>query len=332
MKNNTAASDYFARIQGVYPEKVLDKVIIGIGDGGARTVYENFARNGFRNYILMDGDTIAPSNVATQGVFISEMGMYKPEAIRRRILDINPNAQVLCVNRFLDDSVSDEDFSGLMQYFPNKQPSDFLILGCTDSFQANTRAALLSLKYGIPYIGAGVYQGGLAAEVTFHYPGVTPSCPRCLLRDRFEAYENGYRNIVTSVGCSSFVTERVNTLIGQIGLMLLMYREAPESPYNTMLEAVAHRNFVWIRMSPYLGTSELGIRLFDRVFSHEKVSQYTFMDETLWIPQHPDSPEYGEEPCKLCNGSGDLRDLYMKWPDTRKVTLHMQEAADASVA
>lgn len=317
---NTPIDAYFQRLNGLYPEHVLNKVIVGIGVGGARTVYENLARNGFRNFILIDGDTISPSNVATQGVFISEMGLYKPEAIRNRILDINPGAHVVCANRFLDDSVSDDDFVNLMNNFPDKRPVDFLILGCTDSFEANTRAALLSLKYGTPYIGAGVYQGGLAAEVTFHYPGITPSCPRCLLRDRFEAYESGYKNDVTSVGCSSFVTERVNTLIGQLCLMLMMYQEAPESPYNTMLDEIANRNFVWMRMSPYLGTSELGIRFFDRVFSDSNISRYTFMDETLWIPQYPDSPEYGEEPCKLCSGSGDLRDLYMKWPDTRKVS------------
>ena len=42
------------------------------------------------------------------------------------------------------------------------------------------------------------------------------------------------------------------------------------------------------------------------------------MDETLWIPQHPDSSEYGEEPCKLCGGNGDLRILRGRWKDTRK--------------
>lgn len=44
-----------------------------------------------------------------------------------------------------------------------------------------------------------------------------------------------------------------------------------------------------------------------------------FFDETLWIPQHPDSPEYGEETCKLCGGVGDLRKLKYKWDDTRNI-------------
>ena len=318
---NLPVEEYFQRIQGVYPEHVLEKVQVFFGVGGARTIVENLARNGFRNYILIDGDRIAPPNVATQGVFISEMGMYKTEAIRKRIHDINPNANVICVNKFLDDNMTDEDFENLLKEFPNKESKDFLIYGCTDSFEANKRSSILSLKYGIPYIGAGMYQQGLAAEVIFIYPGVTASCPRCLLRSRFEANENGYINDVTSAGCPTFATERLNTLIGYIALMILMYGEAPESPYNRMLDDVKDRNFVWIRLTPYLSTSKLGINLFDRVFTEPSVSRYTFMDESLWIPQHPDSPEYGEESCKLCGGIGNLLMLKNKWKDTRKVNL-----------
>ena len=319
-KTDIKTAEYFKRMEGVYPEKVLDKVIVCVGNGGARTVLENMARNGFRNYILIDGDKISPTNIATQGVFISEMGMWKTEAIKARINDINPDAKVICVNRFLDDGFSDEEFRICLHNFNEKKATDYLVLGCCDTFEGNKRSAALSLKYGLPYIGAGMYQQGLAAEVIFTYPGVTPSCPRCMLRSRYEAYEEeGYKNDVTSAGCPAFATERLNTLIGFISIMMLMYGETPESPYNNMLDEVKDRNFVWIRMSPYLSQSALGIRIFDRVFGLPELSKYTFFDETLWIPQHPDAPEFGEKPCKLCGGAGDLRKLKYKWADTRKI-------------
>lgn len=311
--------DYFQRIQGLYPEHVLNKVIVAVGCGGLRSYLENMARNGFKNFITVDGDTVAPSNVATQGVFISEMGKKKVHAIRDRLKDINPEVNILCIDKFLDDSVSDEEFKSWLKKFPGRNTTDFLILGCTDDFHANKRCAALALKYGIPYIGAGMYTKGLAAEVQFVYPGVTESCPRCMLNKRFEHYENGYVNDVTSVGCTTFATERLNTLIGYLSLMILMYNEASESPYNKMLDEIKNRNFAWIRLTPYLGTSELGIGFFDRVFKEPEVYKYTFMDETLWIPQHPDSPEYGSEPCKLCGGVKDLRKLRYKWADTRKI-------------
>lgn len=310
-------AELFTRLSGVYPDKVLNKTVVMVGCGGGRTIVENLTRNGFRKFILVDGDTVSPTNVATQGVFISEIGKKKVHVIRDRMKDINPNVNVLCVDKFLDDSVSDEEFAGWLRLFPEKAPTDYLILGCTDNFDAQKRLSLLALKYSIPYIGASMYEKGLAAETIFLYPGLTKSCPRCLLRSRYEAYEKGYRNTVTSIGCPTFATERLNTLIGYLCLMVLMYHEAPDSPYNNMLEEIADRNFSWIRLSPYLGDSSLGIQLFDRVFSGDSIKKYTFMDETLWVPQHPDSPEYGEDPCKLCGGIGDLRALNNRWPDTR---------------
>ena len=307
---------YFTKVQGLYPEHVLDKVIYCIGTGGARSALENFARCGFRNFILMDADEVSPSNIATQGVFVSEMGKKKVEVIRERILDINPQAHVICVDRFLDDTMSDEDFKFYMDLFPGKKPTDYLILGCTDNFATQKRSSILALKYGVPYLAAMMYQAGAAAELIFVYPGVTESCPRCLLGSRFEKYENGFKNDVDSSACTIFATERMNALKGYIALMLLMYHEAPGSIFNEMLDAVKDRNFVQIRLNPYVKDA-LGIDIFDRVFTGAE--RYTFMDETVWIPQKPDHPSNGFDACKLCGGTGHLENLYMKWQDTRNL-------------
>lgn len=307
---------YFTKIKGLYPEAIKDKVIVCVGTGGARSFLENMARCGVKNFLLMDKDVVSPTNIATQGVFVSEMGREKTDAIKDRILDINPDANVKTVNRFLDDSIADSEFKAYLDLFPNKKPKDYLILGCTDNFEAQKRSSLLALKYGIPYLAAMLYKDGAAAELTFYYEGVTPACPRCLLRNRFEAYENGFVNDVTSAGVSIFATERMNSLKGMIALMLLSYHEDANSPYSNMLDKVKNRNFVQIRLRPDL-EQLLGIHTFDNVLAG--ASDYTFMDEVLWIPQVPDSPANGEKTCKLCHGTGDLRNLYMYWPDTRAV-------------
>lgn len=313
---------YFTKVQTLYPDHVLDKVIICIGTGGARSALENFARCGFRNYILMDADIVSPSNVATQGVFISEMGKKKVEVIRRHIQDINPDARVVCVDRFLDDNMSDEEFKSYMDMFPGRKPTDYLILGCTDNFEAQKRSSVLALKYGTPYLAAMMYKAGAAAELIFVYPGVTESCPRCLLGSRFEKYENGFENDVDSSACTIFATERMNALKGYIALMLLMYHEAPGNVFNDMLDSVKDRNFVQIRLNPNV-KDILGISIFDRVFTGAE--RYTFMDETVWIPQKPDHPSNGYETCKLCGGTGHLEELYMKWPDTRNINTRRNE-------
>lgn len=89
---------------------------------------------------------------------------------------------------------------------------------------------MLALKYGMPYLAAMMYAHGLAAELIFVYPGVTESCPRCLLRSRFEQYEQGYQNDVDSSACPIFATERMNATKGYLALMLLLYHEAPGAP------------------------------------------------------------------------------------------------------
>ena len=305
---------YFTKVKSLYPDHVLDKVIVCIGTGGARSFLENCARCGFRNYILMDKDIVSPSNVATQAVFISEMGKKKVEVLRDRILDINPCAQVLCVDQFLDDSMSDALFKSYLDHFPNRKPTDYLILGCTDSFEAQKRSSMLALKYGTPYLAAMMYDGGAAAELLFLYPGISECCPRCVLRSRFEAYESGFRNDVDSFACPIFATERMNATKGYLALMLLMYHEAPGSPFHTMLDEVKDRNFVWIRLRPDLKDTSIGIDLFDRVFASD-AKRFTYFDETLWIPQKPDRPEFGSEPCKLCGGTGDLTHLSVDWAD-----------------
>lgn len=218
MSKAIESNKYFTKVQSLYPDQVLDKVIICIGTGGARSALENFARSGFRNYILMDADIVSPSNVATQGVFISEMGKKKIDVIRQRILDINPDAKVVCVDRFLDDNMSDEEFKSYMDMFPGRKSTDYLILGCTDNFEAQKRSSILALKYGTLYLAAMMYKAGAAAELIFTYPGVTESCPRCLLGSRFEKYEYGFENDVDSSACTIFATERMNALKGYIAL------------------------------------------------------------------------------------------------------------------
>lgn len=316
LNSDQEKKEYFSKVQSLYPKKVLDKVIVFVGTGGARSAIENFARSGFRNFILMDADVVSPTNIATQGVFVSEMGKKKVYAVRDRILDINPYANVVCVDRFLDDDMSDEEFKSYLELFKNKKSTDYLIFGCTDDFTAQKRSSILALKYSIPYLAAMMYKGGVAAELIFVYPGVTQSCPRCLLRSRFEKYENGFVNDVDSSECTIFATERMNALKGYIALMMLMYHEDPSSSFNTMLDEVKDRNFVWIRLNPQL-KENIGIGLFDKVF--KGAERYTYMDETIWVPQTPDNPKHGSETCKLCGGIENLTNLYMKWPDSRKV-------------
>jgi molybdopterin/thiamine biosynthesis adenylyltransferase/proteasome lid subunit RPN8/RPN11 len=315
-RSNDADDSRFDRIKSLYPlEALRRKTAVCIGCGGTRGFTEELARSGVGNFVLMDGDIVDVSNIATQQVYASEIGRSKVEALKERILDINPAAEVTAVPRFLDDSVTDGGFAAVVGETLLKTPKDVLICGCTDSFYAQARSAALALKYGTPYLAAQLYRGGLAAEIYFSYPGVTKGgCPRCAMSSRYEAYANGYKNDVTSAGAPVFATARVNAAKGRIALMLLLYHEGKNCVYGDMLDAAADRNFVMIRMSRDAGAA-LGIDIFDETAN--VAGGLCFFDETLWIPQTPDNGANGRPVCPLCGGTGDLTALKGRIRDTR---------------
>lgn len=305
----------FERIKSLYSlDRLSEKLIVGIGAGGAMQFYEELARSGVGNFLLIDSDRVSVENIATQQTYISDIGLFKVDVVARRILDINPEAHVTAIPRALDDSFTDEEFGRIIGGNLFKRHKDILICGCTDYFPAQARSAALAMKYGTCYLAAQMYAGGEAAEIYFSYPGVTNnSCPRCSLHSRYEAYADGYQNAVTSEAAPIFANTRLNSLKGQIALMLLLYHEDENCRYSNMLDMIAESNFVQINMSPY-ASEHLGIHIFDT----DMVPELSFFDETVWYPQMPASEANGFKTCPLCGGTGDLLSLMGSITDTRE--------------
>jgi len=313
---DSISRERFDRIKTLYPLDVLRrKTVVCIGLGGTRGFVEELARSGIGNFVLIDGDTVSATNIATQQVYAGEIGRNKAEVVRDRIMDINPAANVTVVPRFLDDSITDWEFAEFAGKEVWTSPTDVLICGCTDNFYAQARSAALAMKYGTMYLAAQLYKGGMAAEIYFSYPGVTNhSYPRCALHSRYAAYKDGFTNDVTSDGTPIFATTRVNATKGQTALMLLLYHAGQDCIYSDMLDHVADRNLVLLRMSPAAG-EVLGLDVFQNDIYADSNMQY--FDETLWVPQVPNSEANGYENCPMCGGTGDLLALKGKIVDTR---------------
>ena len=77
--------------------KIIQNVKIGIG--GAGGLGSNCAvmlvRSGFTQLEIIDFDTIDPSNLNRQQYFINEIGEFKVEILKKRLLDINPAAHIV---------------------------------------------------------------------------------------------------------------------------------------------------------------------------------------------------------------------------------------------
>lgn len=290
------------------------KTIIAIGTGGFAPVLEQKARDGIGRIIAIDGDVYEKKNLVNQAAYYSDLGLFKVDALKRRLCSINPDIEVINCARYLDDDFTDNEFEEIVgdQLFTN--PKDILLCASTDSFEAQARIAGLAMKYGLPFMASQMYAGGVGAEVVFTYPGITQSCPRCVLKGRYDAYKSGYRNTVTSAGTPISSVAYANGLEGQISSMLLLYGEG-DNRYTHMLDRVKDRNLVIMKISPD-AEQELGINLFHNAMDET----YSFFGEVVWIPQTAVSVTNGfDENCILCHGLEDLLLLKGSISDTRKV-------------
>ncbi len=213
------------KFASLYPRSVIaDKKVILVGCGGSRSYAENLARSGIRNFVLIDGDAYSPTNLQTQMAYADELGVNKAQAIAECILRICPDARVTVVPKMLDGKVSDGEFEYMAGDELKTRPHDVLIAACTDNFKANARCSRLALKYGTPFLQAGINQGGYILEIEFFHPAVSHVCPRCMFEKRYKVnLSDNPPPPAVSDGTSVYVTEELNAKKGFISLGLLLY-------------------------------------------------------------------------------------------------------------
>lgn len=95
-------------------ERLRNKTVAVFGIGGVGGyVVEALARTGIGTLHLIDKDTVSESNLNRQIVALrSTIGKYKTEVMKERVLDINPEANVIVHNCFfLPENADEFDFS-----------------------------------------------------------------------------------------------------------------------------------------------------------------------------------------------------------------------------
>jgi proteasome lid subunit RPN8/RPN11 len=314
----------FDRVGDAYDLARMSRArVVAIGVGGAAAFIEDLARCGIGEFVLIDPDTVTPSNIATQQVYRKDFGRPKVTALAERLQDINPAARVRALARASGDLDDAAMHALCSQPLGGPAPVVTLLCGLTDDFTAQARVNALALHLGLPSLCAQVWQEGRGAEITFTYPGLTPACHRCILAPRYTAYlSEGYVNDVTSHGTPIFATTRLNAIKGFLALALLHYPgdgQFPAEPtrFTGLASRIGDRNLLQVRMDPDL-VGNLGITTFEKVFHHSEHSSILF-DETVWRRQHPRSGKNGEPPCPDCAGTGDLRTARGSFADTRTI-------------
>jgi hypothetical protein len=291
--------------------------ITAIGAGGSAEFLEQMARCGIGQFVLIDPDTVSETNIATQQTYLSDVERPKVDCIAERIKNINPSADVICIQKRLEE-LSDDEIRDLIlgSGATGSTATRNILCGLTDNFYAQAQVNRIALNLGIPSLCAQLYKEGRAAEITFTYPGVTPACHRCMLSPRYTYYlERGYENDVTSHGTPIFATAMLNAVKGYIALAMI-HHESGHKRWGNTLTRIKDRSLVQIRLDPDIADT-LDMPTFDRVFEGADNNQL-FFGEPVWIPQEPECPETGyPAPCPDCGGTGDLRQAIGTIGDTR---------------
>ena len=108
----------FSRTENLIGKDSLKKLqastiaIFGLGGVGGYVV-EALARSGVEKFVLVDNDVVSKSNLNRQIIALhSTLGKLKTETFKARLLDINPNVEVVTYNQFiLPDTIDTIDLS-----------------------------------------------------------------------------------------------------------------------------------------------------------------------------------------------------------------------------
>lgn len=166
--------EQFSRTELLLGEEAMKKLanarvaVFGIGGVGGYVV-EALVRSGIGAVDLIDSDTVAPSNLNRQIIATrSTIGKYKVDAMKERIMDINPECQVEVHRCFYLPETKDEfDFS---QYS--------YVVDAVDTVTAKLELVMQAQEAGVPIMssmGAGNKLNPAEFEVADIYK--TTVCP-----------------------------------------------------------------------------------------------------------------------------------------------------------
>ncbi len=107
-------------------------VIAGIGGLGSHAA-SSLVRAGAGSIKIIDYDVVEPSNINRQFYFLNQISMYKTEALKHNLSNINPYVNISISNVYLDENnIIDElkGFDVILECFDNVKSKMLLIEKC----------------------------------------------------------------------------------------------------------------------------------------------------------------------------------------------------------
>ena len=167
-------ADTFSRIKGILEsDKMLQKkaVIVGCGSGGSFIALE-LAKSGVGHFLLSDNDVFGYHNISRHQCGIFDVGKRKVDALKERILAINPYAEVVVYHEMIQ-----KIYEGELDSFVDENT---IILSCGDNRASAHHCNFLSEKYNVPFIAAGAGHRASTGEIFYYIPNTGMPCYSCV--------------------------------------------------------------------------------------------------------------------------------------------------------
>ena len=143
--------------------------IVGCGSIGSK-IAAGLCRSGLGELLLIDEDIFFPANVVRNELDLSSIGTHKADAVKDRLLQINPGCEVKTLRISLGGQESAASTTGALEALGD---CDLLIDATADPRAFNLMASV-STRTKTPMIWCQVFAGGIGGLVARARPNVDP--------------------------------------------------------------------------------------------------------------------------------------------------------------
>ena len=161
--------DVFSRNTGILESDIMMKkgaLFIGCGSVGSMAALE-LAKAGVGRFMLIDHDVFGYHNICRHQCGIYDVGRYKTEALRERILMVNPYAEVRTFNMQIQSVPIDE-----LNDFCNP---DTIVIGGADNREGDLYGNNIAQQAGMPFMSIGCWERAFAGEIFYCLPTGMPT-------------------------------------------------------------------------------------------------------------------------------------------------------------
>ena len=173
IKQYDSVTKLFSRNSGLLESSyMLDKCAVLVGCGSVNSfVAMELARSGVGKFVLCDTDTLEIHNICRHQCGFEDLGRYKVDAVKDKILNINPAAEVVTF-RSIIQRVPEDDIMPMLG-------ENTVIIGGGDNRASSAFANKLAVKSGSKFVAIGCWTRAFAGEVFYWRPNRNMACYGC---------------------------------------------------------------------------------------------------------------------------------------------------------